>query len=933
MSGLQVPEELEPLLGGGPVMDVYGSGPWRVPGGVADLVRERGRALAASARAQLVRPASDLTRQFAPGATAVAAELVNLTSYLCGVSAVRGGMFLYPEFELFGEFFRDPPVLERDPADWTATGPSWRPPGMWTFHVQSDRAEGVRLTVECLEVLDGIAPFEVRRRALLGLFARLGPDGTAAADLSGPFANVHDAWAAAATDEELAALPELAGPEGYLAWAYDGWRTAHARLAGRVLEVPALAQATAELMLQAGLRTVPGALAAAIGSDGYREVQARAAAARSFQGGDWHDRTRRWLARALGAGDIVACRAWLDMAVRLTGILQGLPGDPVSPAPCYIPVGAFQRDVLAFARPRRIPNPLTAALSATPERAPGADLSRPGDGGADRAPDELADLPGLAVVKEQLAPLIALARAETARRVAGISLRPAWKNLAFAGPPGSGKSRVAAALGQAYRAAGVLSLGHLTEITRADLAGTRPWDTPGLVSEAVKRATGGVLLVSDAHEGGGTATEDARAIRLLAEEMTRHRDGDLVVVLAGPDEPLRRFLDSAPALASRLAAVITFPPYGGADLAGIFAYRARQAGFTLDGDAAAKAARLLGGPGGRPRAGLGSARRATVLLDRAAAAQARRTLGTGGEPETSDVLTASDIPEPANLVGPGGQAGDPVAALDRMIGLTEVKQQVRLLAAEARAEKLRRDAGMPDRPPARHMIFTGPPGTAKTTVARLIAAIYCELGLLTSGHLVEVSRADLVGQYIGDTAPQVTEAVRRAMGGVLFIDEAYSLTLSDSPRDFGPEAVATLIKLMEDYRRDLVVIAAGYETQMRQFLRANPGMASRFARTVGFPGYSDDELAEIFAAMAGEAGFRLASDVLPELRAVLAATGRGADFGNARHVRNLLDQAIAAQALRITSGDVSLAEVRTLRASDLPGRPGEASGDDPGFYL
>ncbi len=308
---------------------------------------------------------------------------------------------------------------------------------------------------------------------------------------------------------------------------------------------------------------------------------------------------------------------------------------------------------------------------------------------------------------------------------------------------------------------------------------------------------------------------------------------------------------------------------------------------------------------------------------------------TSPDPSALTLLTADDIPDPATSPAEGRTpVADPLAELDQMTGLASVKQQVRLLVAEARAEQLRRDAGMPGRNQSRHMIFTGQPGTAKTTVARLIAAIYAQLGLLSSGHLTEVARADLVGRYIGETAPKVTAVVASALGGVLFIDEAYALTMTDSEHDYGSEAIATLTKLMEDYRRDLVVIAAGYEREMASFLHANACLASRFPTVVHFPGYTDDELAAIFTTMAAHDGFHLADGVLARVRATIAAAPRGPEFGNARQVRNLLDQAIAAQALRITEADHSSADVRELRPEDLPAKPDQPREDSgPGQYL
>jgi SpoVK/Ycf46/Vps4 family AAA+-type ATPase len=201
-------------------------------------------------------------------------------------------------------------------------------------------------------------------------------------------------------------------------------------------------------------------------------------------------------------------------------------------------------------------------------------------------------------------------------------------------------------------------------------------------------------------------------------------------------------------------------------------------------------------------------------------------------------------------------------------------------------------------------------------MARLVAAVYAKLGLLSSGHLVEVSRGDLIGEYLGQTAPKVRSAVARALGGVLFIDEAYSLADSWYD-DYGSEAVAELVKLMEEHREDLVVIVAGYDGEMAKFLAKNPGLASRFPNTLQFPDYTDDELVEIFEAMAKKAGYELHKGVSPAIRELLKRTSRGKSFGNGRFVRNVFDRAVALQGSRITSG-VGSPEIRLLLAEDLP---------------
>ncbi len=941
MGALSLPAHLELLLSNEPVFDLYRAGPWRVPDGLIEEIRERTRGLSETPEARSLRV--ELGRGFRPDANAVAADLLCMAGFFCGLGSVRGGSHAYLEFDIFDEFRQSVPAKTHDPLQWVAYSPVWRPPGDWLLNDDDHRVGALKLARQCLDVLEGITPLDERRKALVALYDRATADPATEEILrTGSKQDLADMWAAAAGPAELAALPELAGPESYLAWAYDGLAAAHQRVAAAVPGMSPLAHVMAELILQAGLDAAPGALAVAVGSDGYLAVQERLRECQDrFRPGAWRARTRGWLGRALAAGEIEACRGWLDMAVRMTSILQGLPGAPVMPSPCYVPVPGFQRDVRVFGRAARVANPLTTTLAARTD-SPG-DSGAAGRGGSfpslsPRASDArmlLDQLPGLDAVRAQLTAAIAVAEAEQARQAAGVTVRPGWKNLVFAGAPGTGKSRVAALLADVYRDLGVLPAGTLTEVTRAGLSSDSTSETARLCEEAFGRAAGGVLLISNAHLAGQIAINDQLALRLLADELAARRDGGLVVILAGPQRPLAQLLDDSAGLADRFPAIITFPPYTPADLAAIFARRAADAGFTVTTDAAAQATAVLGQATRAAGGQAGSARLAVRLLDRAAARQARRVMTTGTDPSALTLLTDDDIPDAADLAGASGTHGDPLAELDTMTGLTSVKQQVRLLVAEAKAEQLRRDAGMPVRYPSRHMVFTGQPGTAKTTVARLIAAIYAQLGLLSSGHLVEVARADLVGQYIGQTAPKVTEVVAGVLGGVLFIDEAYSLTVSGSERDYGPEAIATLIKLMEDYRKDLVVIAAGYEHEMTRFLSANTGLASRFPTIVQFPGYTDDELAAIFATMAEADGFVLADGLLPRVRAILAATPRGPEFGNARHVRNLLDQTIAAQGLRLTTTDDGRADVRELRADDLPGTPGlplpEATG--PGQYL
>ncbi|MFI2485395.1 AAA family ATPase [Promicromonospora kroppenstedtii] len=280
---------------------------------------------------------------------------------------------------------------------------------------------------------------------------------------------------------------------------------------------------------------------------------------------------------------------------------------------------------------------------------------------------------------------------------------------------------------------------------------------------------------------------------------------------------------------------------------------------------------------------------------------AARAAGPEGEPE----------PEPADEPRPLAELLD---ELDQLIGLGRVKDEIHRQTELLRIERLRAEAGLTSPTLTRHLVFTGNPGTGKTTVGRLVAGIYRALGLLDKGHLVEVDRSELVAGYLGQTAEKTTAVVQRALGGVLFIDEAYAL----AEDQYGREAVDTLVKDMEDHRDDLVVIVAGYPGPMARFIATNPGLESRFARTITFEDYSPEELRRIFAAMAGSADFEPEPETLDRFDRLAADQVRGEGFGNGRWARNVLDSAIARHAWRLRDVErPTVDQLRTLVPEDL----------------
>lgn len=282
-------------------------------------------------------------------------------------------------------------------------------------------------------------------------------------------------------------------------------------------------------------------------------------------------------------------------------------------------------------------------------------------------------------------------------------------------------------------------------------------------------------------------------------------------------------------------------------------------------------------------------------------------------------FTGQDKPEAPKEQEPSAEA-DPMASLKELIGLGPVKEEVARLANFIKVQQMRRDRGMKTTPMSCHCVFTGNPGTGKTTVARILAGIYRSLGVIAKGQLVETDRSGLVAEYVGQTAVKTNKIIDSALDGVLFIDEAYSL-VRGSKEDYGSEAIATLLKRMEDDRDRLVVILAGYGDEMQELIDSNPGLQSRFRRYIHFPDYEPQELHDIFMLSAAKYDYVLTPDAEVRLRTTLerAIDHKDKNFGNGRFARNLLEQTMENQATRLAAvADIDDTALRTIEAVDIP---------------
>ncbi|MDD2900683.1 MAG: AAA family ATPase, partial [Desulfuromonadaceae bacterium] len=524
---------------------------------------------------------------------------------------------------------------------------------------------------------------------------------------------------------------------------------------------------------------------------------------------------------------------------------------------------------------------------------------------------EINGLIGLNPMKTFINGLVDQVRLDRQRDEQGLmSAERRMMHMLFMGNPGTGKTTVARLMGKIFKGLGLLPRGHVIAVTGADLVS----DHVGLekARAKVREALGGILFIDELYgltKGGLGQTYGADVIHnVLVPAMTDHKDR-LVVIGAGYTKDLEEFLKANDGLRSRFAHHIDFPDFSADELLLIFSRYAQRQGYHLNqsgGDMLSTALTEL--MAAKPK-NFGNAR----VVEEEYFGGMRRNLAsrvkhlTSATREDLCTFTEEDLPTSLkSLIQTGGEddLGTLIAEVESMIGLGSVKDFIRKQVAVLKAQKLRKKKQGADSKTDRtlHMVFTGNPGTGKTTVARLMGRIFKALGILKKGHCVETDSSDLVAEYVRQTAPKTKLKVEEAMEGVLFIDEAYTLCKGGT-QDFGQEAIDQLLKMMEDYRDRLVVIVAGYPEKMQNFINTNPGLKSRFTQYVSFEDYSPDDLERIFIMFCQDANFQLVPEAQEKLKLSIQDlwVKRDQNFGNGRDMRTLFQTIQENQSVRIAS--------------------------------
>ena len=537
------------------------------------------------------------------------------------------------------------------------------------------------------------------------------------------------------------------------------------------------------------------------------------------------------------------------------------------------------------------------------------------DGNAVSAYDKLQKMVGLKLVKKQIDEIIASDLVEKERKSRrGNDYNSSAMHMIFGGNPGSAKTTVAKLFASIAKEKGILKSGAFVERGGMDLDGIC---CVSAIRDAFIAARGGVLFIDEAY-----SMRSDTAVTVLLQEMENQRD-NVIVILAGYNERMQEFMELNEGLKSRIPHWIEFPDYTADELTNIFKLMLTEKGFTTTDDVVNEAHYIF--EKARNMDNFGNGRYVRNFLEKAIMSQSVRLLSLRND--VSDIkrnelfkITKEDIKELNEDTKDVCLPGDARQKLEQMIGLESVKKVINKAAANFKFNKLCMERGISKDKASLHMVFTGNPGTAKTTVARLFANILKDEKVLSSGIFVETGRADLVGDHVGSTAKMVKRKFKEAQGGVLFVDEAYSLC-DGHTGGFGDEAINTLVQEMENHREDVIVIFAGYPKPMEEFLDRNPGMKSRIAFEVQFEDYTVDELVDIAKLMVSDKNMSITEEAIAKLRSNFEIVSKSEDYGNGRYVRKMLEEAemnLAERCFRYDASDITDELLTTIEAEDIP---------------
>ncbi|HMW03489.1 MAG TPA: AAA family ATPase [Leptospiraceae bacterium] len=526
-----------------------------------------------------------------------------------------------------------------------------------------------------------------------------------------------------------------------------------------------------------------------------------------------------------------------------------------------------------------------------------------------------SDLIGQEMAKTALKQVLAMVKVNEERKKNSLPVFKVNLHAVFSGNSGTGKTTFARYYADEIKKIGILPKAHLVEVSRVDLVGEYIGQSAPRTSAIIEKARGGILFIDEAYslKVDKNDTLGQESINTLIKYMEDYRD-ELVIILAGYTDMMRSFLDLNPGLKSRIPNIVPFEDFSDEQIGILFDNLCSKHEMNISKeDRTFAIEQILIKKRGK---GFGNAREVRNVFERAVAQHCIRLNNLEPGKITKENLQKfiySDITADPNdeggseiaLLPPVDPRQNPKSAiykLHALRGMEEIKKEVQAMADYIRIRKLRKGASS-SRGLQLHLIFTGNPGTGKTTVARLIGDIYRELGVLPSGHLVEVDRSGLIGGYLGQTAIKTKDCIEDARGGILFVDEAYSLFTEASSEDmYAREAVNTLLKYMEDYRDELVVIFAGYQEPMDKLMASSPGLLGRFSKTLVFPNFTDEELSGICYDICKNDGYELSEAAHNKLISqLLERKEKDSEFANARTVRNILEQAFKNQAQRIIS--------------------------------